>query len=82
MQFKGNPSKAVRTNGSTFLDLPAELREQIYRFTLTPYEYIIITASLKEPSLLSVNRQIRREARDLWYHNNNFVAKILDCDDS
>lgn len=68
--------------GPALLILPAELREKIYKLLLTEDEEIIVTAALNEPALLSVNHQIRREARNIWYGGNLFVVRITACDDT
>ena len=38
-----------------------------------------VTAALQPPPLLSTCRQIRSEARDIWYFGNDFAFLITDC---
>ncbi|KAK6346687.1 hypothetical protein TWF696_006805 [Orbilia brochopaga] len=63
----------------SFLDLPPELRDEIYSFTLSPFNnrhrlsqgyHYDYSAAL---SLLRTNRQIYREARKVFYALNTFV---------
>lgn len=63
------------------LGLPAELRNRIYELSLAEPDEIEITKSLQEPSLPSVNRQIRSEARKIWYENNSFYVAVVGWDD-
>lgn len=64
------------------LSLPAELRSRIYDLALTQADYITVTPDLRQPRLLSVNRQIRKEARNIWYMSNTFDFRIYDCSDA
>lgn len=60
---------------TSFLDLPAELRNVIYRMVL-PEEAEIDVSALsrpKEPGLLAACRQIRDEGLDVYYGENQFV---------
>lgn len=68
-------------SGSKLLALPAELREYIYKLVLTENRVIDIVATHKEPALLSANRQVREEARGVWYSENSFYTEIVNCDD-
>lgn len=63
------------------LDLPAELREQIWALALWPQSKQITTSKTnfeeigrgyKPPSLLAVNRQTRREASKIFYSGTLF----------
>ncbi|KXS99159.1 hypothetical protein AC578_9821 [Pseudocercospora eumusae] len=60
-----------------FLNLPAELRNDIYRLTLTSEEPIhLMDGKLLdgpgEPALLAVCKQTRHEATRIWYEENAF----------
>lgn len=66
---------------SRLLALPAELRNNIYTFALVNTEPVDIDSSCNEPGLLLVNRQIRAEARKIYYTSNQFFVVIQDCDD-
>lgn len=41
---------------------------------------ILITRRSKEPTLLNACRQVRCEARPLWYFLNRFDVKVIACD--
>ncbi|CAK3747787.1 Hypothetical predicted protein [Lecanosticta acicola] len=64
---------------TNFFSLSAELRNFIYELVHVEKDSIVITSTLKEPALLSVCRQIRSEARKMWYLENQFVADVRDC---
>ncbi|KAK4503840.1 hypothetical protein PRZ48_004755 [Zasmidium cellare] len=66
----------------SFLDLPAELRNDIYELALVNDTRIVVTRYLKEPNLLLTTHQIRAEARKIWYLRNTFILSIRDCDAS
>ena len=59
---------------SQLLGLPAELRNKIYRLALLSTEKIEVSDNNKpkEPSLLMVNKQIRKEAIGIYYSENHF----------
>lgn len=63
---------------SRLLKLPAELRNQIYHFALVEDEPVRVSDPRlhrrREPSLLSVCRQIRDESTEIYYGANNFAA--------
>ncbi|KAK4544940.1 hypothetical protein LTR36_003845 [Oleoguttula mirabilis] len=62
-----------RTKQTSFLDLPAELRNDIYHLALT-HDTVTVTDRLIEPALLSTTRQIRRETLPIFYGANTFEA--------
>ena len=41
---------------------------------------VAVTVALQPPPLLSTCRQIRSEAFDIWYFENDFAFFITDCD--
>lgn len=63
---------------SPFLDLPAELRNSIYRLCLIdrPRFSIRVHDAFKFPALLQVNSQIRSEASSIFLLENHFS---VDC---
>lgn len=57
------------------MNLPAELRNEIYSLALVQDTRIMVSTSLpylKEPALLAVNRQMRSETLPVWYSENVF----------
>lgn len=67
------------------LALPAELRNRIYRHALVKDHLISIQKHVElplPPGLLQVNRQIRAEAYQIYYLENNFGFTIRDYDAS
>ncbi|KAF2173897.1 hypothetical protein M409DRAFT_48809 [Zasmidium cellare ATCC 36951] len=61
----------------TFFNLPAELRNEIYRLALVKPNYlrtVVCGSTYKTPALLQVCRQIRNEAAGVYYGENKFVA--------
>ena len=77
------PSRALG-----FLDLPGEIRNRIYRMTLTtewafkeePYARRSQSRYELSPAILRANRQIHREARDILYDENLWVFLLVDKD--
>ena len=65
-----------------FIELPAELRNRIYRLALLEPDAIKINDSStpQEPSLLSACRQIRQEAISIYYGENHFELQVADLD--
>lgn len=62
-----------------FLELPAELRNRIYRLTLLSNDRIEIrTPSLQEPGVLAACRQIRTEAESIFHVENRFQIYFRD----
>ena len=74
MLMRGYQPAAAQENSKasepSLLGLPAELRIRIYEFCLTGEDRIAVSAGPEEPGLLLVNRQIRKEARPIWYSGN------------
>lgn len=71
----------VTASTPDLLGLPAEIRNMIYRYAIVDDKSLIeITKHLKQPPLLSVNRLIRSETLVMWYCENVFDIRILDCD--
>lgn len=63
----------------TFLSLPPEMRNKIYRFTLVETDKISIPPNgplPAEPGLLSTCTQIRAEASGMYYKQNKFLFAI------
>jgi hypothetical protein len=61
-----------------FLTLPAEIRNIIYRYVLHE-DYIYAfdgTLPPSQPGLLQVNRQLRKEASEIYYKENIFRFEI------
>lgn len=63
------------------LDLPAELRNNIWEYALSDPEPIRLTWSMvsglsrvKQPALTAVSRQVRTESLAIFYHSNVFQA--------
>lgn len=63
---------------SPLIELPAELRNNIYRKALLRDGEISVSSkeSPDEPALLATCRQIRSEVLPIYYGENNFVAVI------
>lgn len=74
-------SKDDKCKDSRLLALPGELRTKIYEFCLLEPDLINIDSNPVEPALLSVNRQMRKEARPLYYNDNNFSVPVIDYND-
>jgi hypothetical protein len=62
--------------------LSAELRNRIYEEVLepAPESWTYLHDDFRQPALLCVNRQIRSEARRMWYDKNEFLVTIRRCD--
>lgn len=61
------------------MDLPAELRNRIFRFALLQDRMIILSAtSPSPPALLAVCCQIRSETIHVYYTENKFVLRFDD----
>lgn len=60
---------------TTFLDLPAELRNRIYSSDLIKHRQIIPTnrSDHQQPALTRTCRQIRKEALPIYYGSNTFA---------
>ncbi|KAK4626902.1 hypothetical protein CLAFUW4_05047 [Fulvia fulva] len=84
------PRKKQKTSTTTpppkktsprLLTLPAEIRNRIYEYALIEHPNILITPAIREPPLLSANRQIRTEALGIYYSNLNiFILPIHSSD--
>lgn len=80
----GRPEEA--TGECLFFELPAELRNEIYRYALVSTDRIHITTTMvqppPEPGILHVNRQTRQEALAIYYHENHFRFDMYDLNAS
>ena len=73
------------------LDLPQELRDQIYEYImikpkntitmLSIYDCFRSEVSAAQPALSRVNRQICSETLPMYYNSNTFLAEISDFGD-
>lgn len=85
---KPPPSKIEpNPNGVNWVEkLPAEVRNQIYREVLIDPEIPLIDLSTTspplDPPLLGTNKQVRSEARPMFYLENKFRPLITDFDAS
>ncbi|KAK3691795.1 hypothetical protein LTR37_018394 [Vermiconidia calcicola] len=64
-----------REGATTFLALPAELRNEIYALVVVQdyqIELPLLPPYVRQPKLLGVNRQIRAEALSIYYGENVF----------
>ena len=67
---------AVDSHESRLLSLPPEIRNTIYRYALVQREISIRApafATAEQPAVLQVNHQIRTEAIDIYYYENEFL---------
>lgn len=65
----------------SFLDLPAELRNHIYKDALVTSKAVDLLKDkpyIKEPALLQINRQIRSEGLPVFYGANRFASLDLE----
>ncbi|KAG8158243.1 hypothetical protein KVR01_012004 [Diaporthe batatas] len=60
----------------SFLDLPAEIRNTIYRFSLIESSPDQRIRGLVQPPLARTNRQVRSESLPIYYGNNRFQVEI------
>jgi hypothetical protein len=68
---------------SPLLKLPAELRNEIYQLVLVePYPHVVtITATgIEEPSILHTCKEVRGEAIQVYYGQNQFEHTVLNQD--
>ncbi|KAK5171288.1 uncharacterized protein LTR77_004432 [Saxophila tyrrhenica] len=66
---------------SRLMGLPAELRNEIYRYALVrknKYHIKHGKRQPKEPGLLLANKQIREEAASIYYQENTFYFVVVD----
>ncbi|KAK5675287.1 hypothetical protein LTS10_012051 [Elasticomyces elasticus] len=76
------------TNGKNLLlSLPKEVRLEIFRLAVIKAKSIMMnhlvaqrTPSYLTPALLTVSKQIRAEAVEFYYKNNDFVLRVTDFD--
>ncbi|KAK4613882.1 hypothetical protein CLAFUW4_09360 [Fulvia fulva] len=77
-------SAPITTARCHLLEMPPELRNRIYRFALVQHSQIFVCDDgydgLKTPALLRVCRQIRAEARSIYYIENKFSIEVPDPD--
>ncbi|KAK3063925.1 hypothetical protein LTS18_011639 [Coniosporium uncinatum] len=68
----------------SLFDLPAELRNHIYRYALTESHELVISDSAppQQPALTRTCRQIRTEALGIFYLNNGFRCHVDNLDSS
>ncbi|KAK4614235.1 hypothetical protein CLAFUW4_08767 [Fulvia fulva] len=79
------PSTPPENKTCHLLELPAELRNTIYRYTLCAEEEIAITSdsnNCHQPALLRTCRQVRQEAAPIYYHENEITIDAPDFDPS
>ena len=78
VEDQGPPKRSTGVFTTTFLDLPAELRNEIYTYALVERIPIDVNHSrpyLREPAMLFVSRQVRPEALSVWYGENKFLIE-------
>lgn len=67
------------TQHSRFLNLPGELRNQVYRHLLVSPNIIRLEGEDRaQPALLHVSRQLRRESASIYYSENIFKYRVVD----
>ena len=74
------PTPATKSS-SPFMDLPGELKNRIYSYSLVRPNNIEITAAnwpTHQPALLKTCKQIRTEALSIFYNENDITANIDD----
>ena len=84
--YEDGPDDAQHTPSFPFLRLPAELRNKIYSLVLTTERPILVSTPRRFKAksmlaLLSVCKQIRDEAREMFYAGNEFIFLARDDDD-
>ena len=66
---------------SPLLRLPGELRNNIYRLVVVSSDDITVgVTGFTEPPILTVSKQVRREASAILYAENNFIVESNDYD--
>lgn len=60
--------------------MPAELRNNIYRFTLCEHTTQITQTTFQQPALLATCRQTRKEASIIYYYENDFDIHVHNFD--
>lgn len=91
VQAKYRPVMATRRPTKGLLDLPRELRDQIYEYlvfkpkntiTMLPnYGSFQSVVSAAQPAICGVNKQIRSETLPIFYGSNLFLAEISESTD-
>lgn len=65
----------------TFLGIPGEIRNLIYEYCLVEEDDIVIDDNNhSEPGLLRSCRQVREEASEIFYEDNDFFIRIWDLE--
>ena len=75
-QIGGQSAPSKPGEQCLFLELPAEIRNEIYTLTLIHPSSVFVHPSppyILEAALLAVNRQVRSETLGLWYSDNTFA---------
>lgn len=62
------------------MTLPGELRNEIYELALLSPHQIIFKKGWEEHSLLYTSKEIRTEARSLYYKGNRFLLIVKELD--
>ncbi|KAK3632334.1 hypothetical protein LTR22_020630 [Elasticomyces elasticus] len=73
----------LATNGKNLLlSLPKEIRLKIFSLAVTVLPPIFMDSlsdvNIPTPGLLEVSKQVREEAKDFYYKNNDFVLRVTD----
>lgn len=75
-----DPNISAAASACPLLDLPAELRIQIWEFVLGEKRDIItISPFNKQLGLIGTCNQIRAEVLDIWLPNTSVVVKVYQC---
>lgn len=64
---------------ASFLGIPGELRNQIYRHLLLCPEGVLVTPEEHiQPNILMINRKIRKEAKGIFQQENEFYIEVFN----
>ncbi|CAK4034157.1 Hypothetical predicted protein [Lecanosticta acicola] len=77
------PSSSSDSGKCKLLELPAELRNDIYRLVLVPEDDAAVDIDANgydRPGLLSTCKQIYYEARKIFYAENKFMFLVAGFD--
>lgn len=77
------PESVEPQSSSRLLALPAELRNQIYRYVLVlePGNRVTLTPTRpNQPPLLCTSRQLRHEAIGIYFSENHFSISVVNYD--
>ena len=74
-------SPNLNLQASGLLSLPPELRNAIYELALNESIGVVVDNRFGQPALLNTCRQIRAEARPVWYTENRFLVRIHNSKD-